>query len=53
MKLFRGLLALENARYESQGRGGGLEKAAGWLFGVMMALAAVGTLIMSGLKLGH
>src|ERR1035437_541387 len=44
------LLALENARYESQGRGGGLEKAVGWVFGVIMALAAVGSFIVPHLK---
>lgn len=44
------LLALENARYESRGSSGGFEKMLGWMFAAVMAMAAVGTLVFSGLK---
>jgi hypothetical protein len=40
--------ALEQARSESHGMGGGLEKALGWLFAGIMALAAIGMYFRGG-----
>jgi uncharacterized membrane protein YqiK len=44
------LLALENARFESRGSSGSMEKALGWIFGVVMAMTAIGAFIFTNLK---
>lgn len=47
------LLALENARYESRGTSGGLDKALGWVVATITTLATIAMVILSGLRVGH